>query len=53
MTDAESDADRSAAIDQLHEVMDAFPYGKNKRAALADLISDPSLRREFAFDFIR
>lgn len=53
MTDAESDADRSAAIDQLHEVMDAFPYGKNKRAALSDLISDPSLRREFAFDFIR
>lgn len=53
MTENESDADKSAAIDQLHEVMDAFPLGQSKEAALRDLIAEPSLRREFEFDFIR
>ncbi len=53
MTDAESEADRSAAVDQLHEVLDAFPMSRNKEKAIRELLSDEELRREFRFDFIR
>lgn len=43
----------STAVDQLHEVFDCFPETANKRAAIADLISDPDTRKEFSFDFIK
>ena len=53
MTEQNSDEDRSAALDQLHEVLDAFPMSRNKEAAITDLISDRELRWEFRLDFIR
>ena len=41
------------AVGQLHTVLDAFPYTKNKEAAIQDLILDPETRKEFRADFIR
>lgn len=43
----------STAVDQLHEVMDCFPETANKRAAIADLISDEDIRKEFSLNFIK
>ena len=48
-----TEAERDAAVDQLHEVLDAFPLTQNKVNAIRDLIQDTSLRAEFVFDFIR
>lgn len=53
MTGAESEEDKSAAVDQLHEVLDAFPMSRHKEEALRDLLSDEDLRWEFRCDFIR
>ncbi len=53
MTEAAGEAEKSTAVDQLHEVMDAFPWTRNKEAALEDLLQDEDLRQEFRFDFIR
>lgn len=47
------DHSTDAAVDQLHEVFDCFPETANKKAAIADLISDPDLRKEFSLDFIK
>lgn len=41
------------AVNQLHEVFDCFPETANKRAAIADLISDEETRLEFSVDFIK
>lgn len=53
MSEGASEEERSTAVDQLHEVMDVFPWTANKEAALEDLLEDPELRQEFRFDFIR
>lgn len=47
------DHDPASAVDQLHEVFDCFPETANKRAAIADLISDKDTRAEFSLDFIK
>lgn len=41
------------AVNQAHEVFDCFPETANKRAAIADLISDEETRLEFSVDFIK
>ena len=51
--DERSDAERDAAVDQLHEVLDCFPMTDNKMSAIRDLIGEPSLRAEFVWNFIR
>ena len=53
MTEDASEEEKNAAVDQLHEVLDVFPWTRNKEAALKDLLQDTDLRREFRFDFIR
>lgn len=53
MTEADTQGARDNAVGQLHEVLDSFPMSRNKLAAINDLISDPEIRKEFLFDFIR
>ena len=53
MTGTESEEDKSAAVDQLHEVLDAFPMSRHKEEAIRDLLSKEDLRWEFRCDFIR
>lgn len=53
MTEAESEEDKNAAVDQLHEVLDVFPMSRHKEEALRDLLLDEDLRWEFRCDFIR
>ncbi len=53
MTEGASEEEKSTAVDQLHEVLDAFPWSMNKEAAIKDLLADSDLRQEFRFDFIR
>ena len=53
MTASNTDAERDAAVDQLHEVLDVFPFTETKWLAIEDLISSDSLKMEFVFDFIR
>ncbi len=53
MTEGTSEEEKSAAVDQLHEVLDAFPWSMNKEAAIKDLLADNDLRQEFRFNFIR
>lgn len=52
-TEDSTDEEKDAAVDQLHEVLDVFPLSRTKIAAIRDLLSSPSLRAEFVFDFIR
>ena len=53
MSESNTDADRDSSVDQLHEVLDAFPLTKNKWLAIQDLLSSDSLKLEFVFDFMR
>ena len=52
MGENNSDQDRTTSIKQLHLNMDAWPLNKLKIAAVKDLVKDPSVQREFLFDFI-
>lgn len=49
MYEHSSDAERASSVSQLHLNMDAFPLNATKKAAITDLISDASLRRQFYY----
>lgn len=53
MMPVNSDSERENSVGQLHGVLDAFPLSEHKYQAVRDLISDPELRKEFLFNFIR
>ena len=46
-----AEADVAAGVEQLHLNMDYWPYSATKKAAVADLISDPDTQRAFLYDF--
>ena len=48
----EDSTDANSSVDQLHLNMDCWPYSQTKVDAVADLLSDTQLQKEFLYDFM-